>query len=409
MNLTAKRIAKLLKKPGRYGDGHGLLLQVKSPSNASWILRYQRGGKEKALGLGPVHTVTLAEARTRAKAARLQLLDGVDPLEAKRAERDRRVLEAAKNVTFRQCAEQYYTAHADSWSNAKHRQQFNATMRDFVYPVIGSLPVASIDEPMVLKVLAPIWKEKTVTARRVRNRIASVLDYASAAKYRTGTNPARWEGHLEHLLAAPDKLAPVRHHAALPYGEIASFIAELRTVEGVPARALEFLILTATRTGEVVGASWSEIDFEAKMWTIPRERMKAAREHRVPLSDAAVELLKVLPREQDNEAVFIGSREGSGISGIAMYRVLKSLRPDVTAHGFRSTFRTWADEQTSYPHHVVEQALAHTVGTAVERAYRRSDLFERRRKLMEAWARYYATPADVKKGDVVPMRGGRRA
>jgi integrase len=402
--LTAKKVLRLLKRPGRYGDGHGLWLQVRNPRNASWLLRYQRDGQVRTLGLGPLHTVSLAEARARAKAARLQLLDGIDPLEAKRAARADRILEAARAVTFKQCAEKYYAAHEGEWGNAKHRTQFTSTMRDYVFPIIGSLPVDAVDEPLVLKVLAPIWATKTVTARRVRNRIASVLDYAAASKYRTGTNPARWEGHLEHLLATPDKIAKVQPHAALPYGELATFLAELRKVEGVVARALEFTILTAARSGEVIGARWDEVDFEARTWTIPAERMKAAREHRVPMSDRVVEILKALPRELNNDHVFIGVKASTGISGIAMYRLLRRLRPDVTVHGFRSTFSTWAHETTSYPAHVIETCLAHTIGSAVERAYRRSDLFAKRLRLMVDWAQHGATPAK-KAANVIPLRG----
>jgi integrase len=403
MNLTAKRIAKLLKRPGRHGDGFGLYLQVMTPGRGSWLLRYERNGRERAMGLGSTADFTLAEARQRARAARQQLADGIDPLEQRREERACKALEAARAVTFKDCAAQYFAAHADGWGNAKHRAQFMSTLRTYAFPVIGALPVQAINEPMVLKILSPIWKEKTTTAKRVRNRIAAVLDWAAAAKFRTGTNPARWEGHLEHLLAAPDKIANRRHHPALPYGEIASFLAQLCKVEGVPARALEFLILVAGRSAEVVGAVWDEIDFETKTWTVPGKRMKAGREHRVPLSDRALDLLRALPREAGNDAVFIGARAGSSIGTNAMYHTLRRLRDDVDVHGFRSTFRTWADEQTAYPHHVVEQALAHSVGSAVERAYRRGDLFKKRQKLMEAWAKFCSMP--VKAGALVPLRG----
>lgn len=404
MKLTTKKVLKLLKHPGRHGDGDGLYLQVMSPGRGSWLLRYERMGRERTMGLGATVDFTLAEARSRARAARQLLADGIDPLDARRAERDRQALEAARAMTFKQCAEAYFAAHADGWSNVKWRSQFTNTLRDYAYPIIGSVSVAAIDEALVLKVLTPIWKDKTPTARRVRNRIAAVLDYASAAGFRTGTNPARWEGHLEHLLAAPDKIARVQHHAALPYAEIAPFIARLREEAGVPARALEFLILTAARTGEVVGATWDEIDFETKTWTIAAARMKASKEHRVPLSARAVELLRALPREVNNDNVFIGVRAGKAIGDIMMARCLKQLRPDATVHGFRSTFSTWAHETTAFPSHVIELSLAHTVGTAVERAYRRSDMFDKRRKLMEAWARYCTTSPVAKTGEVVSLR-----
>jgi integrase len=260
---------------------------------------------------------------------------------------------------------------------------------------------------MILKMLTPIWKTKTVTAKRVRNRVAAVLDYAAAAKYRTGTNPARWEGHLEHLLPQPEKIARVTHHAAIPYAVLSQFMVDLRKCEGVIARALEFTVLTAARTGEVVGATWDEIDFDARTWTIPAERMKAGKEHRVPLSDAAIKLLSGLYREQDNSCLFIGTRPGSRVSN-GMYRLLRQLRSDATIHGFRSTFSTWAHETTSYPGLVIEQSLAHTVGSAVERAYRRGDLFDKRRKLMDAWAKYCASPSRrVTSGEVVQLRGRR--
>jgi integrase len=402
MKLTTKKVAKLLQRQGRHHDGDGLYLQVVVAGRGSWLLRYERDGRERAMGLGSVADFTLAEARQRARSARQLLADGIDPLDQRREDRARKVLEAARAVTFKQVADEYFAAHAGEWANPKHRMAFTSSMRDYVYPVIGSLPVQAVDEPVILKILSPIWAEKTVTAKRTRNRIAAVLDFAAAAKYRTGTNPARWEGHLEHLLAAPDKIAPRQHHPALPYTEVASFVAQIRAVEGTAARALEFLILTAARTGEVVGAVWDEIDFDAKTWTVPAARMKGRREHRVPLSDRAVDLLRALPREAGNSFVFIGNTAGSSITGNGMYYALRALRSGVVVHGFRSTFRTWADEQTSYPHHVVEQALAHSVGSAVERAYRRGDLFEKRQKLMQAWAKYCSTP--VKAGEVVPLR-----
>jgi integrase len=402
MKLTVKHVAKALKHPGRYGDGNGLYLQVMTAGRGSWLLRFERNGRERAMGLGSTADFSLAEARQRARAARQLLADGVDPLEQRRAERAHRAAEAAKSVTFKQVAEQYAEAHAAEWNNRKHREQFINTLKAYAYPTIAALPVSAVDEPLILKILTPIWKQKTVTAKRVRNRIASVLDYAAAAKLRTGTNPARWEGHLEHLLPKPEKVRTRRHHAALPYREVASFMTQLRGVDGVAARALEFLALTASRTGEVVGAQWCEIDLGEQTWTVPPERMKAGKEHRVPLSDRAIELLKALPREAGNENVFIGVTLGSSISSNSMYRVMKRLRSDAVVHGFRSTFRTWADEQTSYPHHVVEQALAHTIGSAVERAYRRGDLFEKRAKLMQAWAAYCSAP--IKTSAVVPIR-----
>lgn len=401
MALTEKGIAKLKSKPGRYSaKAHGLYLQVGPNGAASWVMRYERGGRERMLGLGPQSIVPLKLALERAREARLKLLDGIDPVEHKRAERDRATLEAARAMSFKQCAEAYFAAHADEWGNAKHRQQFLNTLRDHVFPIMGSVAVAAIDEPLVLRVLTPIWREKTPTAKRVRNRIAAVLDYAAAAKFRTGTNPARWEGNLEFLLPKPDKIARVKHMAALPYAELSAFIAELRQQEGTAARALEFIILTAARTGEVIGARWDEID--GKVWTVPAGRMKGGREHRVPLSERAIALLSGLYREQGNPHVFVGVRAGTSISPMAMFRVLRRMgRDDITVHGFRSSFRDWAAEATSFPHEVCEQALAHKVGTSVERAYKRSDLIAKRAKLMEAWASFCDRPATS--GEVVQI------
>jgi integrase len=404
MKLTVKKVEALRQTRGRYSDGHGLYLQVANPpNNACWVFQYERNGRARAMGLGPLHTIGLREARERALTARKLLLDGVDPLDAKRNERDRRAAQEARNVTFRQVAELYYAAHADSWTNAKHRAQFLSTLRDYAYPIIGSVAVAAVDEALVLRVLTPIWKEKMPTARRVRNRIASVLDFASAAGYRTGGNPARWEGHLEFLLPKPDKI--VKHLAALPHLEMSSFMSSLRALPRTAASAaLEFTILTAARTSETIGATWDEIDLEAHTcWTLPAERMKVRQEHRVPLSNAAIALLKSLPREAGNPHIFVGER-GDHINGMSMFRVLRQLRDDVTVHGFRASFSTWANESTNFQPLVIEQCLSHNVGSAVERAYRRSDLFDKRRKLMEAWAKH-CEAAPLTAGAVIPIRG----
>ncbi len=405
MGLTVKRIEKL-KEPGRYGDGHGLYLQVMSATNRSWLLRFERGGRERWLGLGPLHTINLDEARERARKARQQLLDGVDPIEHRKAARATQALAEAKAVTFKEAARQYFDAHERKWKNAKHRAQFLSTLEAYAYPIIGRLPVAAIDTGLVLKVIEPIWNEKTETASRVRGRIESVLDWATVRGYRTGDNPARWKGHLGEVLPARGQIQKTNHHAALPYTEIGGFVAALRQREGVAARALEFTILTAARTNEVIGALWDEIDFAAKVWTVPAGRMKASKEHRVPLSDRALEILRDLPRETGNAFVFIGPRKGGGLSNMAMAAVLGRMDcTDITVHGFRSTFRDWAAERTNYPNHVVEMALAHTVGDKVEAAYRRGDLFDKRRRLMAEWAKYCGTkPAHAATdGTVVAM------
>jgi integrase len=398
MPLTLKRIARLTR-PGRYLDAHGLYLQVMSATNRSWLLRYELRGKKHWLGLGSLATFTLEEARQRARRARQLLADGINPLDAKRAERAQQAIAAAKNKTFSAVAAEFFDAHAGSWSR-KHHAAWQRTLATHAYPSIGNLPVAAIDEALVLNVLQPIWGSKTVTAKRLRLRIASVLDFASAAGYRNGSNPARWEGHLQHLLAAPEKIATVRHMPALPYTELPAFLTEIRALSGFPARALEFAILTAARTGEVTGARWSEIDLINATWTIPGARMKAGKEHRVPLSRQAVALLRALPRE--SQFVFVGPKAGTAIGAIAMWRCLRRLRNDIAVHGFRSSFRTWVEEQTSFPAVIAEEALAHVIGNAVQRAYRRTDLFNKRQRLMQMWADFISAPRT--KAAITPIR-----
>jgi integrase len=405
MALTSKRVAKLVRhSPGRHHDGHGLYLQVFNRNSASWILRYVRNGREHMLGLGPVHTVGLAEARQRARAARLQLLDGIDPVAERKAKKVEVAVAAAKAITFAECARSYQVSHEGHWRSAKHRQQFASSLRRFAFPIFGHLPVKAVDTGLVLRVLEPLWSDKPETARRMRGRIEAVLDWATVRNYRSGDNPARWKGHLKQALPQRGKLS-VPHHPALPYGEIAEFMSQLRAQTGTGARALEFVILTAARSGEAIGAKWDEIDFASKTWTVPASRMKAGREHRVPLSDPAMELLQSLPVEDGNPFVFIGRRDRLSVT--AMSYALKALRRDITVHGFRSSFRDWASEQTSFPHEVCEQALAHTISNAVERAYRRGDLFEKRRRLMAEWGRYCAQPASA--GEVVRLRGASDA
>jgi integrase len=405
MALTTKRIAKL-KQPGRYGDGHGLYLQVLSPTNRSWCFRYDRGGRgERWMGLGALHTIDLKEARERARKARQQLLDGIDPLDARKAERNQRALEAAKAITFEEAAQQYFAQHEQTWTNAKHRKQFLTSLRAHVFPTIGKLPVAEIDTGLVLKCIEPIWYEKTATANRTRGRVESVLDWATVRGYRrAGDNPARWQGHLSEVLPARGQLQKIpKHHAALDFAELPAFMVELRKREGVAARALEFLILNASRTGEILFAVWDEIDFDNQTWTIPASRMKASKEHRMPLSPPAIEILRTLPREEDNRHIFVGARQ-AGLSHSAFARLLISMGRAVTAHGFRATFKTWASERTNFANEIVEAALAHTIGSAVERAYRRGTMFDRRRKLMEAWASYCSEAPAAANAVVVPLR-----
>jgi integrase len=348
-------------------------------------------GQAREMGLGPLHIVTLAEAREKAREARRLRHEGIDPIEARKAKQAEERLAAATAMTFQECAERYIEAHKPGWKNPKHAKQWPSTLETYVYPVFGSLPVQAIDVGLVMKVLEPIWQTKPETASRVRGRIEAVLDWAKARGYRNGENPAQWRGHLENLLPARSKVRKVEHHPALPYPEMADFIACLLKQDGIAARALEFLILTATRTNELIGARWEEFDLTKKVWTIPGERMKAGKEHRVPLSGRALEIIAEMQadRVNDHPFVFPGGRPEKPLSNMAMLKLLGRMgRDDLTAHGFRSSFRDWAAEVTLFPSEVVEMALAHTVGDKVEAAYRRGDLFEKRRELMEAWARY---------------------
>jgi integrase len=303
-------------------------------------------------------------------------------------------LDAAKAMTFTACAEHYIASHKVGWRNDKHAAQWPATLGAYVYPVFGGLPVQAVDVGLVMKAIEPIWTVKPETAGRVRGRIESILDWATTRGYRTGENPARWRGHLENLLPARSKVRRVEHHAALPYPEIGGFMVELRQQEGVAARALEFAILTAARTGEVIGARWDEINIVERQWTVPPERMKAGKEHRVPLSDAALAVVEKLGAIRQGDHVFPGGKAGRPISNMAMLMLLRRIgRGDLTAHGFRSSFRDWAAESTAFPGEVAEMALAHAVGDKVEAAYRRGDLFQKRRQLMDAWAKFCEVPA----------------
>jgi integrase len=401
--LTALAV-KRQRKRGMYGDGHGLYLQVAAGGAKSWVLRYKINGKPHHLGLGPLHAVNLAQARLRAADARRLLLDGYDPIMARRAARAAARLAAAKTITFDEAAEAYITSHSAGWKNAKHADQWPATIRAYVSPVFGSLPVQAVDTGFVMRVLEPIWTTKPETASRLRGRIEAVLDWARVKGYRAGENPARWKGHLDHLLPARSKVRKIKHHAALPYAELNSFMADLRQQNGVAARALEFLILTATRTSETLNATWDEIDLGSATWTIPAERMKNAREHRVPLSDNVLALLKDMQAISPDGYLFPGRHGGKSLSNMSLLMMLRRMgRGDLTAHGFRSTFRVWCAEQTNFPSEVAEAALAHAVSDKVIEAYVRTTFFDRRRKLMDAWARFCNAPAQA--AAVIPLRG----
>lgn len=385
--LSALGVSKLTK-PGMYSDGGGLYLRVGPTGAKSWQFRYMANGKRHDMGLGPLHTVSLMEARAKANECRKQRLDGINPLAVRNEQRAQDFLEKAKAICFNECAEAYIAAHEPGWRNAKHASQWRNTLTTYAYPAIGNLPIATIDTGLVLKVIEPIWQSKSETAVRVRGRIESILDWATVRNYRTGENPARWKGHLDKLLPPRSKVQKVEHHRALPYQDIAEFMNRLRSYEGIAAKGLEFLILTAARTGEVVGAQWKEFDFKEKTWVIPAVRMKAEREHRVPLSPKALEIVQEMQQSAVSEYVFPGQKLTKPLSNMAFLELLKRMNwhEHATAHGFRSTFRDWSAECTNFPREVAEMALAHTIGDKVEAAYRRGDLFEKRRHLMADWA-----------------------
>jgi len=410
--LTAIKV-KTLTRPGRYGDGGGLYLQVRDASRKSWLFRYKIHGRARQMGLGAIEDVSLAEARDKAAEARrlLRAKPPVDPLETRRTA-EAQARSDATGMSFLEVAERYIDAHAPGWRNAKHRAQWCSTLQTFAYPVIGALHVKDITTGHLTRILAPLWQGKTETASRLRGRIERVLDYAGSHGWRTGENPARWRGHLANLLPKRSKVQTVKHHPALPWKEIAAFMAQVQAQEGMAARALAFLILTAARTGEVLGARWGEVDPAAGVWTVPGERMKAGRAHRVPLAPAALAVLAGIQPAADLDPdafVFPGARARRPLSNMAMLQLLARMqRDDITPHGFRSTFRDWCAEATAYPREVAEMALAHTLKDKVEAAYRRGDLFEKRRRLMEDWA-IYCTAGGVQAdaGRTNRVAGGR--
>lgn len=412
--LTAKEVEKKTA-PGNHGDGGGLTLQITKAGVKSWLYRYMINGKARWMGLGPVHSVSLAEARQKAADARRLVGQGIDPLEA-RLEAE---MAKAKLMTFDQCAAAYIDAHRAGWRNTKHADQWASTIATYVSPIIGSLPVGQVDTGLVVKVLAQpndkgqqFWQSKNETASRVRGRIESILGWATTSGFRAGDNPARWRGHLENLLATISRVDRTKNHPSLAWSQVGAFVEALRQREGVAARALEFAILTAARSGEVRGATWAEVDLAAKVWTIPASRMKAKREHEVPLSDAAVALLKRKPRIEGSDLVFPGTK-GQVLSDMSLTAVIRRMNSEaqtwvdkggkpITVHGFRSTFKMWAAESTNYPREVAEHALAHQLPDAVERAYQRGTQFAKRTAMMNEWARFCGAVRG-EGGEVVPI------
>jgi len=402
--LSARRVATA-STPGRYADGGGLYLQVGPNGGKAWLFRYSFGGRRRQMGLGEVDLVSLAEARERALSARRLVHDGVDPIEDRRARRLTARLKAAKAVTFADAARRYVAAHEAGWRNPKHVQQWRSTLETYACPHFGGLPVQAVDTDLVLRALDPIWRTKPETASRLRGRIEAILDWARVRGLRDGENPARWRGHLDALLPAPSKVRPGGHHPALPWREVPAFMSELRVQSGIAARALELLVLTTSRTGEVLGATWDEVDLAGATWTIPARRMKGGRAHRVPLSAPALAVLHKMSAHSTDGLIFPGRRPDRPLSNMAMPKLLDRMgHGEVTIHGFRSSFRDWAGETSDFPREVVEQALAHAIGDKVEAAYRRGDLFEKRRELMDSWAAF--CDAEARTG-AVALPGGR--
>jgi integrase len=397
--LTALKIART-NTNGLYADGGGLYLRVKGGSRG-WVFRFTLHGRKREMGLGAAHTLTLAEAREKARESRKLLLQGVDPIEQRKQEHTAARLEQAKGMTFELAAAALIAAKVSEWTNPKHRAAWPRTLEQYAYPMIGKLPVKDIDTALVTKVLQPIWQEKTETASRLRGRIEAVLDWATVSGFRTGDNPARWSGHLAHVFSLKGKAK--QHFAALPYAEMPAFMVKLRVDSSVQARALEFLILTGARLEEVRAATWDEIDLADKVWTVPAKRMKARKPHRVPLCDAAMAVLAQMKEQQRSAYIFAGNRVGRPLGPSTLLLLAKALaEKEITLHGFRSAFRTWAAERTNYPREVAELALAHNVSSEVERAYQRSDMVEKRRQFMAAWAGFLAKPQP--EGKVLPMR-----
>jgi integrase len=399
--LKSRQVANAKPPRGKdsidISDGGNLLLQVTRGKGGhirrSWTFKYEIAGKRHELGLGPTHTVGLAEARDRARALRQMLLDGLDPLTERRKRQQELIAERARAVTFKQVAQAYLDLHIDSFKNAKHRWQWRSTLGTYAYPKIGAMTVADIGPSDVLRCIEPIWNTKRETASRVRQRIERILDYATTRQYRSGDNPA---AHVTESL--PKGGNGKGHLAALPYDKLPAFMMELRGRGSISARALEFTILAAGRTGEIIGATWDEFNLKTGVWTVPASRMKAGKEHKVPLCDRAVQILRGL--EDGGDFVF-------PLSNMAMLELLRGMSPGHTVHGFRSTFMDWAHEQTAFPKVVIDMALAHSVGDKVEAAYRRGDLFEKRRKLMEAWAKFCAKPPVAESsGKIVQLHDG---
>ena len=403
INKLADRTVKAKTKQGLYSDGNGLYLQITKAGVKSWLFRFMLSGKAREMGLGPVHEITLAQARIDAQACKTMLREGIDPIEERKKRLGAVKVNNQSKPTFKDCAERYIRAHAASWKNAKHIQQWKNSLKNYAYPVVGTMAVDGIERGHVMQIVEPIWLTKTETAKRVRGRIETVLDWANVQGFRKGENPARWRGHLDMLLPKPSAVKKETHFAALPYQDINSFMDELRAREAQSALALRLIILTAVRSGEMRGAVWSEFDLEKATWTIPKERMKADKEHVIPLSAEAVEIIKTLPRMAGRDHLFTGVKSGRPLSDMVFSQLMKRMeRTGITTHGFRSTFRDWAAELTGFSREVIEHALAHQLKDKAEAAYFRSNLLDKRRELMNKWADYTKQPA-IESGHVIKL------
>jgi integrase len=392
--------------PGRHRAGPNLYRQIAASGSGSWVLRFEFRGRKRWMGLGPLAVFSLKEALARARAAQQLIYSGVDPIDARKNQRATEARKAILTVDFATAVQAYFDQHQQKWGG-KARVEFLNTLSHYAYPVFGQLPVDQVDTALVLRAIEPIWLTKNVTASRVRSRIAAVLDWCKVRGFRAGDNPARWTGHLDQLLPTGGTIGEVIHHAALPYADVPGFVETLKRRQGIEPLALEFLILTASRTAEVLKARRNEIDLEAKVWTRPASHMKGGVEHQVPLTPRMVEILEGLPREGHQDSlIFEGTKAGRPLGRNALSKLVGVMDADVTVHGFRSSFRDWAGEQTSFAREVAEHALAHAIGSKVEQAYARSRLLEKRRALMLQWEKFVATPAiSESKNVVTPIRG----
>jgi integrase len=408
MAKTVKRLKDMqirrLSKPGSYPDGEGLYLQVRTSGAKDWFYRYEVDGKGRKRGLGSYPTISLEQARDDALECRQLRQQGIDPVDYAKAQRQKEALDEAKSFTFKECALAYINSHQQGWKNRKHESQWRNTLDTYAYPTIGDIGVQDIDIGLVLDVLEPIWYEKTETASRVRQRIENILDWATVKQYRSGDNPALWRGRLDKLLPKRVKVQKPIHFPAMDYRDLPGYFQALRKRDSVATRALAFTILTAARNGEARAVTSDELDLKGKVWTIPDNRMKADREHRVPLSAEALKIIKEMEpfKRHTDHFIFPGQAHAKPISEASLLKIVKQQDKTLTVHGFRSTFRDWCAEQTSFPREVAEAALAHSIRDKTEAAYQRGDLFEKRRQLMDQWMQYCLKGKG--KAKVVPIR-----